>query len=234
MPETRNDFMLLAVHTDKEFTYWLQRHAEEGWKLKENKGNSFVFIKKTYDGRRICSYTVNSDALGVSAEDAFYDVQDNLRKSGWRLLTMGMPESFTDKTRHAFLVETPREDLPHPELPLSNPEGQLKLLRGALNKAVSTLALCLLYAAVLIYFIAFRPELLLSGLSGKLFLLGTAIVLVPCLYFSIKAVSLYTNAVRNPEFDTSSKDFLCLDKAVILSFIMLVILAAYLILDFLL
>ena len=72
--------MLLAVHTDKEFTYWLQRHAEEGWKLKENKGNTFVFTQKPYEGRRICSYTVNSDALGVSAEDAFYELQVDLRK----------------------------------------------------------------------------------------------------------------------------------------------------------
>lgn len=234
MPETRNDFMLLAVHTDKEFTYWLQRHAEAGWKLKENKGNTFVFTQKPYDGRRICSYTVNSDALGVSAEDAFYDLQDDLRKSGWRLLTMGMPESLTDRTRHAFLVETPREDLPHPELPLSDPEGQLKLLQGALKKAVSTLALCLLYAAVLIYFITFRPGVLLTGIPGKVFLIGTAIILVPCLYFSVKAASLYAKAVRDPAFDTTAKDYQCLDKAVILSFIMLVILAAYLILDFLL
>ena len=146
---------------------------------------------------------------------------------------MGTPESFTDKTRHAFLVENPHEDLPHPELPLSNPEGQLKLLRGALKKAVSTMALCLLYAAVLIYFIAFRPALLLSGIPGKVFLIGTAIVLLPCLYFSVKAASLYAKAVRDPAFDTTSKDFQCLDKAVILSFIMLMILAAYLILDFL-
>ena len=226
--------MLLAVHTDKEFTYWLQRHAEEGWKLKENKGNTFVFTQNPYEGRRICSYTVNSDALGVSAEDAFYELQDDLRKSGWRLLTMGMPESLTDRTRHAFLVETPREDLPHPELPLSDPEGQLKLLRGALNKAVSTLALCLLYAAVLIYFITFRPGALLTDIPGKVFLIGTAIILVPCLYFSVNAASLYAKAVRDPAFDTSTKDFQCLDKAVILSFIMLVILAAYLILDFLL
>ena len=233
MPETRNDFMLLAVHTDKEFTHWLQRHAEEGWKLKENKGNTFVFIKKPYDGRRICSYTVNSDALGVSAEDTFYDLQDDLRKSGWLLLTMGMPEGLTDKTRHAFLVEAPREDLPHPELPLSDPEGQLNLLRGALKKAVSTMALCLLYAAVLIYFIAFRPALLLSGIPGKVFLIGTAVVLLPCLYFSVKAASIYAKAVRDSAFDTTSKDFQCLDKAVILSSIMLMILAAYLILDFL-
>ena len=233
MLETRNDFMLLAVHTDKEFTHWLQRHAEEGWKLKENKGNTFVFIKKTYDGRRICSYTVNSDALGVSAEDTFYDLQDDLRKSGWLLLTMGMPEGLTDKTRHAFLVEAPREDLPHPELPLSDPEGQLNLLRGALKKAVSTMALCLLYAAVLIYFIAFRPALLLSGIPGKVFLIGTAVVLFTCLSFSVKAASIYAKAVRDSAFDTTSKDFQCLDKAVILSFIMLMILAAYLILDFL-
>lgn len=233
MPETRNDFMLLAVHTDKEFTHWLQRHAEEGWKLKENKGNTFVFIKKPYDGRRICSYTVNSDALGISAEDAFYDLQDDLRKGGWRLLTMGMPENLTDKTRHAFLVETPSEDLPHPELPLSNPEGQMNLQRAALKKAVSTLALCLLYAAVLIYFIAFRPALLLSGIPGKAFLIGTAFVLFPCIYFSVKAVSIYAKAMRDPAFDTSTKDFQCLDKAVRLSVIMLVILAAYLILDLL-
>ena len=33
-------------------------------------------------------------------------------------------EHFIDKIRHVFLIESPREDLPHPEIPLSDPEGQ--------------------------------------------------------------------------------------------------------------
>ena len=225
--------MLLAVHTDKEFTRWLQRHAEDGWRLKENKGNTFVFIKNPYDGRRICSYMVRSDVLGVSAEDAFYDVQDDLRKSGWKLLVMGMPEKFTDRIRHAFLIESPREDLPHPEIPLSDPDGQKALLRSALGKAVSTLALCLIYAAVLIYFITVRPELLFPGVMRTVFLILTAAALFPCMFFSGKAAALYARAVRDPSFDSSTEDFRCLDKAVVLSSVMLGILAAFLILDFL-
>ena len=232
MPETKNDFMLLAVHTDKEFTHWLNRHAEEGWWLKENKGNTFVFIKRPYPGKRICSYTVSSDVLGVSAEDEFYEQQDELRKNGWQLLAMGMPENLTDKTRHAFLVEVPRDDQPHPEIPLSDPEGQTALLRKALRKAVSTIAFCLIYAALLIYFIAFRPALLFSGVWGTVFLIATAVVLLPCLYFAVRAASLYAKAVRDPETDTAGKDFQCLDRAVILNSVMLVILAAYLIIDF--
>ena len=232
MPETKTDFMLLAVHTDREFTYWLNRHAEEDWWLKENKGNTFVFIKRPYTGKRICSYTVSSPALGVSAEDVFYERQDELRKNGWNLLVMGMPESFTDKTRHAFLVEAPREDRPRPEIPLSDPEGQTALLRKALRKAVSTIAFCLIYAALLIYFIAFRPALLFSGVWGTVFLIATAVVLLPCLYFAVRAASLYAKAVRDPETDTAGKDFQCLDRAVILNSVMLVILTAYLIIDF--
>ena len=232
MPETKNDFMLLAVHTDKEFTHWLNRHAEEGWWLKENKGNTFVFIKRPYPGKRICSYTVSSDVLGVSAEDEFYEQQDELRKNGWQLLAMGMPENLTDKTRHAFLVEVPRDDQLHPEIPLSDPEGQTALLRKALRKAVSTIAFCLIYAALLIYFIAFRPALLFSGVLGTVFLIATAVVLLPCLYFAVRAASLYAKAVRDPETDTAGKDFQCLDRAVILNSVMLVILAAYLIIDF--
>lgn len=233
MPETRKDFMLLAVHTDREFTQWLQRHAEDGWRLKENRGNTFVFIKKPYDGRRICSYTVRSDVLGVSAEDAFYDVQDDLRKSGWKLLVMGMPEKFTDRIRHAFLIESPREDLPHPEIPLSDPDGQKALLRSALGKAVSTLALCLIYAAVLIYFISVRPELLFPGVMRTVFLILTAAALFPCMFLSVRAVALYAKAVRDPETDSSARDFQCLDRAVLLSSVMLGILAAFLILDLL-
>ncbi len=233
MPETKKDFMLLAVHTDNEFTSWLQRHAEEGWWLKENRGNTFVFIKKPYAGKRICSYTVSSQVLGVSAEDAFYDHLDDLRKSGWDLLVMGMPEHFIDKTRHAFLAEVSREDLPRPEIPLSDPEGQKALLRAALNKAVSTLALCLIYAAVLIYCAVFHPALLYSGFLGTVFPIMTAAVLLPCVYFSAKAVSLYTKAVRDPESDSSAGDFHCLDRAVFLSSVMLGILAAYLVLDLL-
>ena len=224
--------MLLAVHTDKEFTHWLNRHAEEGWWLKENKGNTFVFIKRPYPGKRICSYTVSSDVLGVSAEEAFYEQQDELRKNGWQLLAMGMPENLTDKTRHAFLVEVPRDDQLHPEIPLSDPEGQTALLRKALRKAVSTIAFCLIYAALLIYFIAFRPALLFSGVWGTVFLIATAVILLPCLYFAVKAASLYAKAVRDPETDTAGKDFQCLDRAVILNSVMLVILAAYLIIDF--
>ncbi len=207
MPETKNNFMLLAVHTDKEFTYWLNRHAEAGWWLKENKGNTFVFVKRPYPGKRICSYTVRSDVLGVSAEDVFYDQQDDLLKSGWQLLAMGMPENLTDKTRHAFLVEVPQEDQPRPEIPLSDPDGQTALLRNALKKAVSTIVLCLIYAAILVY--------------------------LPCLYFAFRAASLYAKAVRDPGMDTISGDFQSLDRAVVLNSVMLVILAAYLILDFL-
>lgn len=232
MPETKNDFMLLAVHTDKEFTYWLQRHAEDGWWLTENKGNTFVFRKLPYDGKRICSYTVSSSVLGVSAEDVFYEYLDDLRKSGWQLLTMGMPESFTDKRRHAFLYEVPREDLPHPEIPLSDPAGQRDLLRAALKKAVSTFVLCLLYAAALICSLVFRRDLLFSGPLGTVFLAMTAVVFLPCLYFSVRAVSLYGKAVRDPETDSSAGDFRCLDRAVLLSYALLIILAAYLILDF--
>lgn len=230
MPETKNDFMLLAVHTDREFTAWLQRHAEAGWWLQENRGNTFVFLKKPYAGKRICSYTVNSPALGVSAEDVFYDELDGLRKKGWRLLVMGTPEKFTDRTRHAFLAETPREDLPHPEIPLSDPAGQAALLRAALRKALSTLALCLLYAAVIIFCMIFRPAML-GGLPGTVYLILTAAVMLPCIYFSVRAALLYAKAVRDPGTDTAEQDFQSLDRAVVLSMAMLAVLAAYLILD---
>lgn len=232
MAELKNDFMLLAVHTDREFTYWLQRHAEDGWWLTENRGNTFVFKNKPYDGNRICSYTVRSSVLGISAEDVFYEYLDGLRKSGWQLLTMGMPENFTDKTRHAFLYEAPREDLPHPEIPLSDPAGQMILLRGALKKAVSTLILCLLYAAALICSAIFRPDLLFAGFAGTVFTALSAIAFLPCLYFSVRAVNLYSKAVRDPETDSSAGDFRSLDRAVILSYVLLGILAVYLILDF--
>ena len=234
MPETKNDFMLLAVHTDREFTSWLQQHAEEGWWLKENRGNTFVFIRKPYAGKRICSYTVRSDVLGVSAEDAFYDRLDDLRKKGWRLLVMGTPENFTDRSRHVFLAEAPREDSPNPEIPLSEPEGQLQLLRAALRKALSTLALCLLYAAALIFFALSRPGLYFSGVPGTIFLALTALVFLPCVYFSVKAALFYAKALRDPDFDSSAGDFRCLDKAVVLSFIMLALLAVYMIVDLLL
>ncbi len=233
MPETKNDFMLLAVHTDKEFTYWLQRHAEDGWHLKENRGNTFVFIKKPYSGKRVCSYTVSSSVLGVSAEDVFYEYLDDLRKSGWNLLVMGMPEHFIDRTRHAFLIEAPREDRPRPKIPLSDPAGQVTLLRAALKKALSTLALCLIYAAVLIYCVIFHPALLFTGFLGKIFLALTGIVFLPCVYFSVRAASLYGKAVRDPETDTAARDFFSLDRAVILSTVMIGILAVYLILDLL-
>ena len=234
MPETKEDYMLLAVHTDKEFTRWLQQHAEDGWWLEENKGNTFVFTKKPYAGKRICSFTVTSPILGVSAEDAFYDYLDDLRKNGWNLLTMGAEESFTDRTRHAFLYEMPREDLPHPEIPQSAPEGQRSLLQAAFKKALSTFGLCLIYAAFLIFLLISRPALILSNLLGKIYLGATAAVILPCIYFSLRAIALYRKAVRDPKTDSSAGDYHSLDKAVRLSTIMLTILVIYLVLDLLL
>lgn len=234
MSETKKDFMLLAVHTDREFTSWLQSHAEDGWWLNENKGNTFVFSKKPYDGKRVCSFTVNSPRLGESAEDTFYDYLDGLRKRGWDLLTMGMPESFTDRTRHAFLYELPREDLPHPEIPLSDPEGQTALLRKALRKALSTLALCLIYAGVLAFFVLSGRIWQFSGLPVPVFLTLTGVVMLPCIFFSVRAVSLYAKALRDPAADSSAGDFRSLDRAVVLSSVMLAILAVFLILDLLL
>ena len=225
--------MLLAVHTDREFTRWLQSYAENGWWLKENKGNTFVFTKKPYDGKRVCSFTVNSPRLGESSEDTFYDCLDDLRKGGWDLLTMGIPENFTDSTRHAFLYEMPREDMPHPEIPLSDPAGQMALLRKALIKAVSTLALCLLFAGALAFFVLSGRLQLSDGSLSVIFPVLTAVVMLPCMYFSFRAVSLYSKAVRHPETDSSAEDFHCLDKAVVLSSVMLLILAAYLVLDLL-
>ena len=225
--------MLLAVHTDKEFTKWLQRHAEDGWWLRENRGNIFVFIKKPYAGKRICSYTVRSDALNVPAEDAFYDLQDGLRLSGWNLLAMGMPEHFIDKSRHAFLAEAPRDDLPHPEIPLSDPAGQIILLRAALKKALSTLALCLLFATVLIFFPIYRPGQLFTGIPGTVFLALMGAVISVCGFNAVKATSLYAKSLRDPGMDSSDGDFQSLDRAVILSFVMMGIFAVYLILDLL-
>ena len=50
---------------------------------------------------------------------------------------------------------------------------------------------------------------------------------------SCMAAALYIKAVRVPGTDTSDGDYRCLDRAVILSTLMLVILAVYLILDLL-
>ena len=233
MAETKNDFMLLAVHTDREFTCWLQRHAEEGWWLKENRGNTFVFSKKPWDGTRVCSYTLSSPALGVSAEDTFYELQDVLRKNGWALLTMGMPENFTDKTRHAFLYELPHEGLPAPEIPQSDPEGQSALLRGALKKALSTAALCLIFAGVLVYFILSRSGQLFANIPDTVLLILMAVLIPLCLFYSGKAALLYAKAVRDPETDTTVKGPHDLDRSVILSSVMLGILALYLIVSFL-
>ena len=110
----------------------------------------------------------------------------------------------------------------------------MALQRNALKKAASTLALCLIYAAVLIYLIVSRPVMPFAGVMGTLFLILTAVTFLPCVYFSCRGVSLYAKAIRDPETDSSAGDFLSLDKAVILSSLMLVILAAYLLLDFLL
>lgn len=234
MSEQKKDFMLLAVHTDKEFTHWLQHHAEEGWWLQENKGNIFVFEKQPYTGRRICSYTVSSRAFGISAEDVFYEELPDLRKNGWDLLAMGMPETLTDRTRHAFLTDIPREDLPVPEIPQSDPDSQAALLRGALRKSASTLALSLIFAGVLIYSFISRKALLFQTAAGPVFAVVSAVLVILCMYFSVRAVFHYGKAVREPFTNITSGNYRCLDKAVVLSSLMLAVLALYLIADLLL
>lgn len=226
--ETRRKFLLLGRHADEEITDFLQREAEAGWWLKENDGNEFVFVKKPYEGRRICSYAVSSQNLGSSAEDLLFDLLPDLRKSGWDLVCLGKTESIADTRRHAFLREKEASSADPVPIPQTEARCDEEALRRGLQKSISNLLLCILYLVVLVYALIAKPAFFSSGISLA-FGVVTALMLIPSLAFSFGAVDSSIKAKKDLGSVIRSGRYRLIDKAVRLTFSMLVVLAVFLV-----
>ena len=228
--DTRKKFLLVGQHTDEEITDFLQREAEAGWWLKENNGNWFVFIKKPYEGRRLCSYSVVSSKLGCSAEDVLYGLLPDLKKSGWGLVCLGNMENIADMRRHVFLCENE----PCPENPVPTPESEEKChedaLKRGLLKSISNLLLCVLYLGVLVYASITKADFFASW-PTVVFGITTMLMLVPSLVLSIGAVASALKARRDPDSVIRSGSYRLIDTSVRLIFSMLVVLALFLVVD---
>jgi hypothetical protein len=231
--EKKKEFLLLGQHADDEITDFLQRKAEAGWWLLENNGNEFVFVKRPYEGRRICSYVVSSSNLWSSAEDAFYDLLPGLRKAGWDLICLGKMENIADTRRHAFLCE--RVASPADPIPIPKAEARCReeALKRCLFKSASNLLFCVLYLVVLVYVSIAKAAFFSRGIP-LVFEVVTGLLLCPSLVFSLGAVDSSLKAKNYPEGVIQSGRYWFIDKAVWLTFLMLVILAVFLVFDFVL
>jgi hypothetical protein len=233
MMDRKSEFLLLGQHTDEEITDFLQREAEAGWWLKENNGNKFIFVKKSYEGRRICSYVVSSPNLGSSAEDGFYDLLPELRKAGWNLVCLGKMENLADTRRHAFLCEMGASSANPVPRPRDEAKCNEEALRRGLLKGVSNLLFCVAYLIILVYALITKATFISKGIS-VVFGVVTGLLLCPSLVFSIGAVDSSLKAKKDLGGVIRSRRYRLIDKAVRLTFFMLVVLAVFLVFDFIL
>ena len=231
--EKKREFLLLGQHTDEEITDFLQREAEAGWWLEENNGNEFVFIKKSYKGGRICSYVVSSPNLGGSAENAFYDLLPELRKAGWDLICLGKMENIADTRRHAFLYEKGVFSADPVPIPRAEARCKEEALKRGLYKGVSNLLFCVLYLVVLVYASITKPAFFSRGIS-VIFEVVTGLLISPSLVFSIGAVDCSLKARKDLGDVIRSGRYRLIDKAVRFTFLTLVVLAVYLVIDLIL
>lgn len=231
--DIRKKFLLLGQHTDEEITDFLQREAKAGWWLKENNGNEFVFVKKPYEGRHICSYVVSSPNLGSSAEDLFYDLLPDLRKAGWDLVCLSKMENLADMRRHAFLCEKMASSTAPVSIPRAEARCTEEALKRGLLKSVSNLLFCVMYLIVLAYALVTKAAFFSKGISVA-FEVVTGLMLCPSLVFSIGAVSSSLKAKKDLAVIIRSGRYRLIDRAVRLTFFMLVVLAVFLVLDFML
>ncbi len=180
-------FILLKCHDDSELTNYLQRKAEEGWWLSCVKGNRFIFERRAYEGRRICSYTFSSREPEIPTEIQLSRYLPQLRKNGWDTICFSGPENLVDNRRHVFLYEE-KKGSPMPKCLDVEDEYALKCRK---RKVFSNLLLCLLFE--LFIFIAIRSDLIriVSSSSYLLFTLLFLISITACLCLSILSLAVH-------------------------------------------
>ncbi len=240
--KTKTGFLLLTRHSDEEITDYLQRNAEDGWWLSFVKGNRFFFERRPYAGKRICTYTFLSRDPDSPTEVQLRHELPHLRKLGWDMICIGGPENIADTKRHAFLYEEHPKMQPEAEsrmashavqIPKADPSVSAKSRGRGFRKALSNLALCLLYASCLAFVLG---NDLLRVISNNLYLAFTcllAIALTGCLVLSVLAfVSRCKVLAKKDDIgEISNRGYRFLDHAARATAAMLVFMVAFLVFD---
>lgn len=133
-------FYQVTKHTDNEITLFLQKNREEGLALKKVTGNTFIFEKKPYDGRKVCALTLYRKGHDVSTELQVREELVYLRSKGWDTLAIGKPETLSDSRRHVYLIE----EIVGSEIPKQDEKNEKKAERRGRRKALSNLVLSIL------------------------------------------------------------------------------------------
>ncbi len=179
----KTSFLLLTRHTDDEITDFLQRNAENGWRFVSSRGNSFRFIRKDYDGRRLASFSFVATDPGIPTENQLRQELPRLRKQGWDVISLTGPEDIADTKRHAFLYEEhPSDSVP------SSDEDDHRVRRKALRKMISNLLVSVFYALFLAY-LFFEEGMRITSSAGYLFASSAfALLFALSLFLSIRAL----------------------------------------------
>ena len=137
-------FLMIKYHSDSDISAFLQSNAEQGLALKRVNGNYFYFVKKPYDGRRVCARSLYRVGNEFSTELQIREELTRIRKTGWDCITIGKQETLKDIKRHVYLIEEIKDSA----LPEINDKSEKKAEKRGKLQSLSNLALCAVYVAV--------------------------------------------------------------------------------------
>ena len=212
-------FILLTQHTDKELTLILQDSEDKGLRLCSVKGNFFKFRNNTEELGKVCCTSFFPPQLEVPVASQVAEECVNLREKGWDTLCISGPETVFDSKRHIFLIK--EKDNARDIVPDEKSEKQVK--KRAKRKAFSSLAICILYLAVLALLFKFD---LINIASDNLYLFFS-LFSIPAVVFAIIRCSV---ALRE-QFRKEPENLRILDKSTATVMILLLIFALFLFAD---
>ena len=216
----KTKFILLTRHTDEELSDFLQKEAEKGWWLKKNNGNRFTFIKKPYEGKRICAYTFFSRGPESSTEVQLGRELPYLRKNGWDQICVSKAENIVDSRRHAFLFEENKTDF----YPLTEEDEIKKAEKRSWRKALSNLLLLTLYALASLFILFFDKVRLITSLPYLLSYSLYLILLLVSAVLSIRTFIWALNCRKDRKKEIEKGNYRFLDYSTLSTSIMLLFL----------
>lgn len=195
-------FYQVTKHTDNEITLFLQKNREEGLALKKVTGNTFIFEKKPYDGRKVCALTLYRKGHDVSTELQVREELVYLRSKGWDTLAIGKPETLSDSRRHVYLIE----EIPGSEIPKQDEKYEKKAERRGKRKALSNLVLSFLLLFVT-YFLFSHS--IVKVVSSNFYIFSAAILSLFLLFsFTLNLLSFFERVLKltkKPYLDISTR-----------------------------
>ncbi len=228
MRDRKTTFVLLTRHTDEELTDYIQKKAEQGWRLKSVKGNLFTFKRQKYDGKRLCSYSFLARTPDSPTEVQLRRELPFLRHSGWDTIAIGGPENIADTRRHAFLYEEHEAS----SLPASEEGEEAKALKRGKRKMRSNLVISLIYLAFFSILLSVDIIRLSSSLAYILSALLFSLLLFFSLFLSFRTLLSYKVEKKHHDKYIRKSEYRYLDYSTAFIFISLLIFILFLTFDF--